>query len=444
MSAITSADASTNQELQTYQKEVLDAQNEISKIRNALRKLNTISSAPSEIKASESSSSSTNLGDEANQSEKNSKEDDEGEKKKGGEIENNERLDVNVLKLRATKVTGLPEAAKPIMNIQLSSPIESQTITKVDDIDAEPNVVENENDGSIAVFKGVQVNNATLSIDVKDLDIPLGSSSVLDVKPLTEVDVLNGVFKKVTNLEVAIVPNDGDENKLALEHSKLERQDTAETTEFQDAQSEITEQIKEEEQKKGQVEDNSGDGKDSFVELSSPDDSPKETEAITSKLESAAGEKPQNEEEKEMTTKLTSKSVLIPVCTIYVRVEYIPSIKDQKDILYDHLNKASKRKAAAADKLRKVAMSAARAKASGTMTTSGEKSIVQGGFLNKKTGSGERRDSDFLLVRLYERSFGPNSAFRKIFPIAKNYIIFFAGVAIMHFQGQHLSLPAPV
>ena len=62
---------------------------------------------------------------------------------------------------------------------------------------------------SFAIFKGVDTSVATLTINVSDLDIPLGSSAEYDVGPLCEIDVLGGVTKKITELDVAIVPNDG-------------------------------------------------------------------------------------------------------------------------------------------------------------------------------------------------------------------------------------------
>ena len=131
-----------------------------------------------------------------------------------------------------------------------------------------------------------------------------------------------------------------------------------------------------------------------------------------------------------------------PVCTVTLKIEFEPSKKDQKDELYDLLNKVSKRKAAAIDKLRKSAAAVSRLAAQDSPSKGDDKAgasrAVKPGFLNK-----EKKEAGFL-KRLYERTIGPNSLFMMLAPIAKNYVIFFGTVAFMHFQGQQLALPPPV
>jgi hypothetical protein len=134
-------------------------------------------------------------------------------------------------------------------------------------------------------------------------------------------------------------------------------------------------------------------------------------------------------------------AVEIPVCTVTLRIEFEPSRKDRKDGLYDLLNKVSKRKAAAIDRLRKSAAAVSRLSAQDSPSKEGDKAgsrAVKPGFLNK-----EKKEAGFF-KRLYERTIGPNSLFVMIAPIAKNYVIFFGTVAFMHFQGQQLALPPPV
>ena len=44
----------------------------------------------------------------------------------------------------------------------------------------------------------------------------------------------------------------------------------------------------------------------------------------------------------------------------------------------------------------------------------------------------------------YDKHLGPESLLRMIFPIARNYLVFAASVALMHYKGQLLALPPPV
>ena len=56
------------------------------------------------------------------------------------------------------QVEGLPEAAEPVISLQLSSPIEEATLTKVFDPAA------SDTSGMVAIFRGVEIKNATLSV----------------------------------------------------------------------------------------------------------------------------------------------------------------------------------------------------------------------------------------------------------------------------------------
>jgi len=167
---------------------------------------------------------------------------------------------------------------------------------------------------------------------------------------------------------------------------------------------------------------------------------------------------PKKEEEKKEDATSASESssaspavpaIETPVCTVTLKVEFEPSKKDQKDELYDMLNKASKKKATAIDKLRKSAAAVSRLSKDETTSTSRGSSApsgtsrspaVKAGFLNKK----EKKAEPGALRRLYERTIGPNSLLRMVFPVAKNYIVFFGTVLFMHYQGQQLALPPPV
>ncbi len=436
-------------------------------------------------------------------------------------------------------MTGLPDEAKPVINIQLSSPIESQTITQLYD------PLNPELDGSLAEFKGVEIENATITMDVSDADIPLGSSAVLDVKPLTEIDVMGGGSKVVKKMEIAIVPGgggddagvaeaetetgteagsdvkveeaeegDGDVEVVAQSAENVAEEDTGadadvETAdsdeEFVDAKSELNDAPSKSEEGEAEVEAEAEEeekseegveveveGEQEAVEAAADDeaeakvevaeesaateetkDEDKEeiTETDAEVVEKPADEeaegkgeesKPEDEnttesdekaeepeekvveETKEAPTPSTSTSALVPTCFVHSQIEFIPSAKDKKDELYVLLNKASKQKASAVDKLRKSAAALNRSRMMEATTKSGgasaSASAVKSGFLNKKTPKKE----PMFLVRWYEKTLGPNSMLRKVYPIAKNYVLFFGGVALMHFQGQQLSLPPPV
>lgn len=152
--------------------------------------------------------------------------------------------------------------------------------------------------------------------------------------------------------------------------------------------------------------------------------------------------------DKESTDEATADAVLIqPICTLTVGITYKPSPKDQREELYELLNKTSQRKATALENLRKISMTMARA---GTESSSASKASsansltktsVKPGFLNKK------KKEPTKVEKLYERTLGPNSILRKglgFLVSAKDYVIFIGAVSFFHFKGQVLSLPAPV
>lgn len=134
-----------------------------------------------------------------------------------------------------------------------------------------------------------------------------------------------------------------------------------------------------------------------------------------------------------------------PICTLALRITYVPSPKDQREELYELLNKTSQRKATALDNLRKISMTMARAGAESSTKPSSANSLtkpsVKPGFLNKK------KKEPTKMEMLYERTLGPNSMLRKgagFLVAAKDYVIFIGAVSFFHFKGQVLSLPAPV
>lgn len=121
------------------------------------------------------------------------------------------------------------------------------------------------------------------------------------------------------------------------------------------------------------------------------------------------------------------------VCTCMLEVVYSPSKKDQREELYELMNKTSKRRAAAVQELRQVAMAAQR------QAVVSKEPAVKSGFLNKG-----RKKEPSKLVAWYDRYLGPRSMVRQVVPMVKNYVLFFGVTAFLHFNGQLLALPQPV
>mmetsp|Transcript_8229 Transcript_8229/g.11954 ORF Transcript_8229/g.11954 Transcript_8229/m.11954 type:complete len:286 (-) Transcript_8229:1760-2617(-) len=243
--------------------------------------------------------------------------------------------DPNSLELVVLKVEGLPDEARSIFTLQLSSPIEESTISKVFDPN-EPTAKD-----SLAIFSGVETSNATLTVSAKDVDVPLGVSEPIDVSSLTSIADLTQP-EYVIETPIKIFPE--------------------------------------------------GEG---------------ETD---------------------------------PICTATFKVTYKPSAKDQREELYDLLNKASEKKNKAIGELNEAAKLVTRSNPPATS------SAVQRGFLNKSSGKNSKltKKEKSGILRLWEKYLGPQSWVRHTFPVVKNYIIFFGVVTLFHYKGQELALPPPV
>lgn len=143
---------------------------------------------------------------------------------------------------------------------------------------------------------------------------------------------------------------------------------------------------------------------------------------------------------------------ILPVCVVTLRVTYMPSPKDQREELYELLNKTSQRKATALENLRKISMQVASSRSgsdgspssgdSGGSTALTNKPSVKPGFLNAKN----KKKQESRLKQFYDRTLGPDSLLRKgafVVFVVKDYLIFFGAVTFFHFQGQMLALPPP-
>jgi hypothetical protein len=228
-------------------------------------------------------------------------------------------------------VDGLPEAAQPCVKLQLSSPIEEAMLTETFD-----SLVE-DTSKMVAVFRGVEINQATLAISAFDADIPLGNA-LEDLGPVTNFDAMDPQKAEYLNdVFVKIVPD------------------------YSDATAE-------------------------------------------------------------------------PVCTVQLRLSYLPSNKDRREELYEQLNKTTQRKSQAVNKLRQEALAAGRQ----GVSAPNRKPAIKPGFLNKPVKEPSR------LYAWFDRYLGSDSLVQTAYPMVKNYVIFFGVVGFFHFQGQLCALPPPV
>ena len=384
-------------------------------------------------------------------------------------------------------------------------------------VEKEKTEIETKKEYSHVIFEGVDASIATLTVDLSDLDIPLGSSATYDLAPLCEIDVLGGVTKKITDLKVAIVPDEimtsfataacfEDNVEVDTGADAVIEENESESEDFQDAVSEegeapdkaddgvkvegvptddaaaatqddgdttekkengekeeketsdqvdVEESAEEEETKEVVSEEAQEPEQVEEAKQVATDEAPAETseeikkEETTEQEETTETETETKEEvaevEKTPSPEEEGPSIILPTCVLDLTIEYNASTKDQILILTEKYNAAVARHAVAVDKLRKIGVAVRRAKiaaaaSSQLATIDNKKPAVKPGFLNKKP----KKKEAMFYVRWYEKTLGPNSLFRKVYPIAKNYVLFFGGVLLMHFQGHQLALPPPV
>ena len=404
---------------------------------------------------------------------------------------------LNTLKVSVHKVTysgegPTDEGAPSTFKVHVSSPIEERTITKLHD-PLDPTA-----EGSFAVFESVETSNALLTIEAFSIadasgGSKLGVSAAHDLLPLCEDMKVMGEGNKSLMVDFAIVTEGeelavadlstdtearGEPKKTADEDSKsaAEVVDGDDTTEHDSlpVAEENDKDNKDSGAKSGDSEpaavqegedetyfdaaaDESGENKDmnpvadedvegeeskddSYVGLVSPTD---ETPAASEETKP-----PQDNITSSSNGETKEPKVQVPFCTLSVHLEYTPSLNDKRDAIYDKLNEVSKRKAAAIESLRKSAAAVNRSKAAQeSASDNNEKSAaVKSGFLNKSKASGSvgKDVPPPLWKRWYEKTIGPQSMLWVIGPVAKNYVIFFAVSAFLHYKGDLLALPPPV
>jgi len=304
----------------------------------------------------------------------------------------------NQLKLSVSNLKGLTEAESKInFYFQLSAPVEEKNLDKFYD-------AKNDNDTTIN-FESVDIDIATLSVRLLDDVVQLGTSEALDVSQWSSFDAMeygdNKNESKAKEIEVEIIPeykasspsSGGSSDDVVLVENKEQTNDDNSTVDV-DAKTK----------------------KEEITEVSIPN----------------------------------KNDANIPLCSITLRVEYRPSQTDVLDELYTLLNQASKTKSSAIEELRKRAMDISRstdntASSPADLSTPEEVSLsssvaVKSGFLNKS----KKKNSDGFFTKWYQKTIGPKSTFRLMMPIFQNHCLFFGVVALMHFKGNFLEIPAPV
>jgi len=323
----------------------------------------------------------------------------------------------NSLKISAIEVSGLPEKAEPNFKIQVSSPIEELSLSKISDPQSKEEVE----------VKDVDTSVATLSISAYDADIYLGSSALLDCAPLCEIktsDSEGSSSSNVTEIDVAIVPDDSNDEAVKKDETPetpattTEAKETTEVTEEKEADttesspgavkeenpnivddsdrvSSVKDKIKalevktatetntevdaeakdedESEESAVVVEKTEGEEAEAETETETPSttetqpttETPSESEPVKEKkeeeeesIELVEADETTEEKVAETTTTTTTTdapdaSIVIPICVVKFRMEYTPSIEDKKQALYEKLNEASRRRALAIENLRK-------------------------------------------------------------------------------------------
>jgi len=335
--------------------------------------------------------------------------------------------DPNSLEWVLTKIEGLSDDVKVVFKLQLSSPIEEGTISKVfidskeeekkgeeveptaEDDEKKEKEKEEEEGSSSVKFSGVETSNAILTITLKDAaaatdDIILGTSESIDIASLSSnADLTQPQY--VTEMPVVFVLDAENDGVVVVDK----------------------------ENDGVVVVDKENDG---VVVVDKENDA---VVVVDKENDAVVVVDKENDDDSAATTEKEAG----PVCTATFQVTFKPSAKDQREELYDLLNKASEKKNKAIVELNEAAKSVTRA------NPSSSQAAVQKGFLNKSGTSSSmtkfsKNKKNNWMKKVWNTYLGPQSFARKTFPVVKNYLIFLGVVSLFHFKGQELALPPPV
>lgn len=125
-----------------------------------------------------------------------------------------------------------------------------------------------------------------------------------------------------------------------------------------------------------------------------------------------------------------------------LKLVFCPSAADEREELFELLNKATTKKAAAVEKLRQSALAASRQQQAAAGKSQVAKPAVKPGFLNKGGAAGKKEEKG--IGAFIDKYFGPTSMLRQLGFVAKNYVIFAVATVLFHYKGDALALPPPV
>lgn len=349
---------------------------------------------------------------------------------------------------------GLPEsAASPRLQLQLSSPVEERTLTAPNN-----NGSTTPEPSSSCTFRGVEANQATLSVvglldDKDDTNNSSLGSSLHDLSPLLKYDA----FDLESTVEVTVVARLLPSSTSSGGAGSTDADATAAAA---SPSGQVVEEAVEDEEVI-EVDLDQPSGPSTKAAPKKEEEEEKETEATDA---AAATSNSDAVAATENSSADASSAAAAPapssVCTVTLRLTFEPSHKDRREELYEVLNRATQRRSVAVEKLRAAAVaeqrrlaqeraqaqsgssSPSRTGGGGTLVKPGSSPAVRSGFLNKKGTAAAPEPPRWKVW--YDKHLGPESLLRMIFPIARNYLVFAASVALMHYKGQLLALPPPV
>lgn len=384
------------------------------------------------------------------------------------------KLRVSVLKVTTTTTTTttpIDESSFLETRMQVSSPVEEGLLTRsYDPLDANA-------EGSFVEIPEVDLSVATLTVSVAGLS---SSSEPRDLSTVCDFDPRSSDAALVRQIDLDLFPtgatdvtnvtNDTSTTTTVQEDNKDDDKNTDEIDQAKDKDKEDEDEQEADEKQ----EDTNQEPEDQQVTTQQDkDDAPPEdppTNAEEKSDEKIATEQDNNDKEADnnkvdtppdtpiseptsdttvdntTTTATEDERKISPVGKVSLRVEFTPSAKERKEALFGVLNDASRRKSAAVDRLRRSAakLSSPTTNAALSSATTTKTPAVAPGFLRtKKKGAAAKEPG--ALARTWSRTLGPDSLLRKvIFPVSKNYLLFFGAVFVFHFKGHELALPAPV
>jgi len=301
--------------------------------------------------------------------------------------------------------------------------------------DADASAVKSNVDTTEVETSGESISSAEEKDEIAKVEI-LAEEETDTAESVKSADEVVETTEDETSAEIKTNAETEKDETEKVEISAEKEMDTAESVKSADEVVETTEVVT-----SAEIKTNADKEKDETAEVEISAEEKTDTIESVKPAEEVTTEKaPQVETEKTAANAAEDTKPKNTKTVVTFKLEYEPSSKDRQEKLYELLNASSRKKAQAIESLRKSAAAVTRARPKPTTMATADGSAVKAGFLNKKKPVAE----PMFLKRWYDRFLGPQSMCRMLFPIAKNYIVFFGAVSLMHFKGHELALPAPV